>query len=115
ALSALMLGKGAQVLVAENGHEALDLLRANPDVHCVLMDIMMPEMDGYEAMRRLRQDPRFGSLVVISLTAKAMKGERERCISAGANDYLAKPVDAESLLEMLRRWLGKEQLVVKRE
>jgi CheY-like chemotaxis protein len=90
----------------------LDLVRDNPDVHCVLMDIMMPEMDGYEAMRQLRQDPRFANLIVIALTAKAMKGERERCIAAGASDYLAKPVDAARLLETLDRWLGKEAPVV---
>ncbi len=112
ALSALMLGKGAEVLVAENGKEALELIRANPDVQGVLMDIMMPEMDGYEAMRRLRLDPRFSALPVIALTAKAMKGERERCIAAGANDYVSKPVDAEHLLDTLSRWLRKDAVVV---
>jgi CheY-like chemotaxis protein/HAMP domain-containing protein len=105
ALSALLAGKGAEVLVAETGREALDLLSKNPDVNAVLMDIMMPEMDGYEAMRRLRKEPRFEALPVIALTAKAMKGERERCLEAGASDYLTKPVDSERLLSTLRDWL----------
>lgn len=107
ALSALLLGKGAEVLIAENGKQALDLLQAHPNIQAVLMDIMMPEMDGYEAMRALRQIPRFAELPVIALTARAMKGERERCLDAGANDYLAKPVDTELLLRTLARWLRK--------
>jgi CheY-like chemotaxis protein len=105
ALSALLAGKGAEVLVAETGREALDLLSRNPDVGAVLMDVMMPEMDGYDAMRQLRRDKRFASLPVIALTAKAMKGERERCLEAGASDYLTKPVDSERLLSTLRDWL----------
>jgi CheY-like chemotaxis protein len=105
ALSALLRGKGADVLVADNGREALEVLASHPDVDGVLMDVMMPEMDGYEATRRLRKEPRFGSLPVIALTAKAMKGERERCLEAGASDYLAKPVDGDRLLAMLTTWL----------
>jgi CheY-like chemotaxis protein/signal transduction histidine kinase/HAMP domain-containing protein len=105
ALSALLAGKGAEVLVAENGREALELLSKNTDVDAVLMDIMMPEMDGYDAMRELRKNPRFEALPVIALTAKAMKGERERCLEAGASDYLTKPVDSERLLSTLRDWL----------
>lgn len=111
ALSALLLAKGAEVLVAENGREALELLKENPNVQAVLMDIMMPEMDGYEAIRRLRQDARFSKLPVIALTAKAMKGERERCLDAGATEYLSKPVDADQLLATLSRLLGKENVV----
>ena len=107
ALSALLRGKGASVLVAETGREALETLARHPDVDGVLMDIMMPEMDGYEAMRRLRKDPRFRSLPVIALTARAMKGERERCIEAGASDYLAKPVDGERLLRAVSNWIGR--------
>ena len=95
------------MLVADTGKEALELLAQHPHVGGVLMDIMMPEMDGYEAMRRLRQDPRFGALPVIALTAKAMKGERERCIDAGASDYLTKPVDSHRLLITLQSWLRK--------
>jgi CheY-like chemotaxis protein/HAMP domain-containing protein len=105
ALSALLRGKGADVVVADNGREALEMLSRNPDVRGVLMDIMMPEMDGYEAMRRLRQRPEFARLPVIALTAKAMKGERERCLEAGANDYLTKPVDSKRLLTTLQGWL----------
>ncbi len=105
AISAVLQGKGAQVIVAETGAEALELLANNPDVDGVLMDIMMPEMDGYEAMRRLRADDRFTDLPVIALTAKAMKGERERCIMAGASEYLSKPVDASRLLSLLHRFL----------
>jgi CheY-like chemotaxis protein len=106
ALSALLRSKGATVLVADTGREALELLHVHPDVHGVLMDIMMPEMDGYDAIRRLRQDTRFGKLPVIALTAKAMKGERERCLEAGASDYVTKPVDSDGLLTMLGTWLG---------
>jgi CheY-like chemotaxis protein/HAMP domain-containing protein len=101
ALSALLRGKGAEVLVAENGREALDLLGTHPDTSAVLMDVMMPEMDGYEALRRMRADSRFARLPAIALTAKAMKGERERCLQAGASDYLAKPVDPGLLLTTL--------------
>jgi CheY-like chemotaxis protein/signal transduction histidine kinase len=105
AVSALLRGKGAQVLVAETGREALELLDQNPDVATVLMDVMMPEMDGYEAMRAIRADRRFGELPVIALTAKAMKGERERCLEAGATDYLTKPVDSDRLLTTVAMWL----------
>ncbi|HMI85896.1 MAG TPA: response regulator [Polyangiaceae bacterium] len=107
AISALLRGKGADVLVADSGKEALEMLDGHPRVSGVLMDIMMPEMDGYEAMRRLRQDARFATLPVIALTAKAMKGERERCLEAGASDYLTKPVDSHRLLATLQSWLRK--------
>lgn len=107
AVSALLQAKGANVLIAETGREALDALDARPDVRAVLMDLMMPEMDGYQAMRQLRQDPRFADLPVIVLTAKAMKGERERCLAAGASDYLSKPIDAEKLFSTLHAWLRR--------
>jgi CheY-like chemotaxis protein/signal transduction histidine kinase len=107
ALSALLRSKGAEVLVAETGREALQLLEQNPNISLVLMDIMMPEMDGYEAMRQLRSKPRFNQLPVIALTAKAMKGERDRCLEAGASDYLAKPVSSERLFETLGAWLAQ--------
>jgi CheY-like chemotaxis protein/signal transduction histidine kinase/HAMP domain-containing protein len=105
ALSALLTSKGATVLVADTGREALEVLTQNPQIDAVLMDIMMPEMDGYEATRRLREDRRFRTLPVIALTAKAMIGERERCLAAGANDYLTKPIDGDRLLQTLHAWL----------
>jgi CheY-like chemotaxis protein len=105
-LSALLRAKGADVVTAETGAEALEALEAHADIRGVLMDVMMPQMDGYEAMRQLRRQPRYTSLPVIALTAKAMKGERERCLEAGASDYLPKPVDGDQLLSTLRRWLA---------
>ena len=109
ALSALLRAKGAEVLTADTGRAALEMLGEHPDTEGVLMDVMMPEMDGYEAMRRIRQDARFERLPVIALTAKAMKGEREKCIEAGASDYLSKPIDADQLLTMLQAWLEESQ------
>lgn len=105
-LSALLRSRGAEVVTAETGREALEALSAHPDIAGVLMDVMMPEMDGYEAMRRLRQDARFAKLPVIALTAKAMKGEKERCLDAGASDYLPKPIDGERLLSTLKSWIA---------
>ncbi len=106
-LSALLRSKGAEVLTVETGREALEALANHQDIRGVLMDIMMPEMDGYEAMRRLRQVPRLSTLPVIALTAKAMKGERERCLEAGASDYLPKPVDGDKLIAKLQSWLSE--------
>ncbi len=93
------------VLYAENGKDGIQVLEANPDVNVVLMDIMMPEMDGYETTRAIRQMKPFASLPVIALTAKAMQGDREKCIEAGASDYITKPVDTEQLLSLMRVWL----------
>jgi CheY-like chemotaxis protein len=93
------------VVYAENGREAIEQLEANGDVDLVLMDIMMPELDGYEAMKRIRQNERFQKLPIISLTAKAMKGDREKSIAAGASDYITKPVDTDQLLSLMRVWL----------
>ncbi|MDF5707469.1 MAG: response regulator [Nostoc sp. S4] len=90
---------------AENGRDGIEKLQANPDINIVLMDIMMPEMDGYETTRAIRQQPEFRSLPIIALTAKAMPGDREKCIEAGASDYITKPVDTEQLLSLLRVWL----------
>jgi CheY-like chemotaxis protein len=91
--------------LAENGRKGIETLRANPDVELVLMDIMMPEMDGFEAMRAIRKMPEYRKLPIIALTAHAMKGDRERCIEAGATDYIAKPVEIDQLLTLMRVWL----------
>ncbi len=95
-----------QVLSAESGAEAIGLLRANPAVDCVLMDIMMPEMDGYETIRRIRARDEWKSLPIIALTAKAMKGDREQCLAAGASEYISKPVDIDQLVALIRVWLN---------
>ena len=105
ALTSAIEQKGALVEIARNGHEALDKLDAVPDIDLVLMDIMMPVMDGLEATRRLRADPRFVRLPVIAITAKAMKDDQEQCLAAGANDYLAKPIDLSRLYSLLRVWM----------
>jgi hypothetical protein len=95
------------VLTATTGREAIDLLDHTPGVSIVLMDIMMPEMDGYETMQVIRTKAEFRRLPIIALTAKAMKGDREKCLEAGASDYLAKPVNTEQLLSALRSWLHR--------
>ena len=105
ALSKLLSDKGLRVTLARSGQQALDVLENTPDIALVLMDIMMPGMDGYEAIRRIRSQPRFRNLPILALTAKAMKGDAEKCIAAGANDYLAKPLDVSRLFSMLRVWL----------
>jgi CheY-like chemotaxis protein len=94
-----------EVVYAENGRDAIEMLEKTPDIDIVLMDVMMPEMDGYEAMRAIRGITEFKSLPIIALTAKAMKGDREKCIEAGASDYVTKPVDIQQLLSLLRVWL----------
>ncbi|MDP4249591.1 MAG: response regulator [Bacteroidota bacterium] len=94
-----------KVIPAIDGKDALDMLQANPEVNIVLMDMMMPEMDGYESIRKIRNIPAFRTLPIISVTAKAMTGDREKCISAGASDYISKPVDIDQLISLLRIWL----------
>jgi tubulin-specific chaperone A len=108
ALTSVLEEKGMQVVVARDGKESLTRLRENPQVDLVLMDIMMPIMDGYEAMREIRKDPAHKELPIIALTAKAMKGDKSACIDAGANDYLSKPVDMDKLLSLLRVWLYRK-------
>jgi len=104
-LTSLLEQHQMQVLYAEDGAAGIRALKNNPDVNLVLMDIMMPVMDGFEAMRQIRQDERFKTLPIIALTAKAMKGDREKCIQAGASDYISKPASNENILSLLRVWL----------
>ena len=94
-----------KVAFAEKGKQGIDVLQATPDIDVVLMDVMMPGMDGYETMRAIRSLPKYKTLPIIALTAKAMKGDRENCIEAGGSDYITKPVDTEQLLSLLRVWL----------
>jgi CheY-like chemotaxis protein len=105
ALNSLLERHGMNVLNATNGHAAIETLALHPDLALILMDVMMPEMDGYETMRRIRDIPAYRTLPIISLTAKAMKGDREKCLQAGASDYVAKPVNTEQLLSLVRMWL----------
>jgi CheY-like chemotaxis protein/HAMP domain-containing protein/putative methionine-R-sulfoxide reductase with GAF domain len=107
ALSSVLERRGMQVLSATTGNEAIELLNGTEGVAIVLMDIMMPEMDGYQTMQVIREKPDFRRLPIIALTAKAMKGDREKCLEAGASDYLAKPVNTEQLLSALRMWLHR--------
>ena len=107
ALTSVLEPRGARVEIARNGREALDHLRERPGVDLVLMDIMMPVMDGLEATRELRKQPQFAKLPIIALTAKAMIDDREKCLEAGANDYIAKPLDVDKLLSLARVWIRK--------
>jgi HAMP domain-containing protein/CheY-like chemotaxis protein/nitrogen-specific signal transduction histidine kinase len=107
ALSSLLERRGMVVLTAGTGREAITTLESTPNIAIVLMDIMMPEMDGYETMQVMRQNPDFRRLPIVALTAKAMKGDREKCLEAGASEYLAKPVNTEQLLSTLRMWLHR--------
>jgi CheY-like chemotaxis protein len=105
ALTSALEQKGMVVVVGRNGFEAIDKLDRMPDIDLVLMDIMMPGMDGLEATRRIRKDPRHLSLPIIAITAKAMKDDQEQCLRAGTSDYLAKPIDLDRLLSLLRVWM----------
>jgi CheY-like chemotaxis protein len=107
ALSSVLERRGMQVLTATTGEEAIKLVESTPDLAIVLMDIMMPEMDGYQTIGHIRANPKFRRLPIVALTAKAMKGDREKCLEAGASDYLAKPVNTEQLLFALRMWLHR--------
>ena len=106
ALSTILTEHGIEIVKAENGKIALDMLDNHADIELVLMDIMMPEMDGYEAMKRIRAQFKFKKLPIIALTAKAMKDDKQKCIDAGANDYITKPIDVERLLSLMRVWLS---------
>jgi CheY-like chemotaxis protein/HAMP domain-containing protein/signal transduction histidine kinase len=105
ALTTLLEGQDMEVISATNGRQAIELIQTTPDLCMVLMDIMMPEMDGYQTIREIRNDPKFRTLPILALTAKAMKGDREKCLDAGASDYIAKPVNTEQLLSLMRVWL----------
>jgi CheY-like chemotaxis protein len=94
-----------EVRHAEHGRAALELLEREPAFDVVLMDVMMPEMDGYETIGQIRQDPKLRSLPIIAVTAKALKDDRDRCIQSGATDYMPKPVDADKLVEKIRLWV----------
>ena len=107
ALTSMLERWGIEVVRAENGKEALDVLGEETDIDVVLMDIMMPDMDGYETIRAIRRLEPFKELPIIALTAKAMKGDREKCIEAGASDYIAKPVNTDQLLSLMRVWLHR--------
>jgi CheY-like chemotaxis protein len=107
AMTSLLDHQQMNVISAESGREAIELLEKTPDVDIVLMDIMMPEMDGYDTMQAIRQKENFKSLPIVALTAKAMKGDREKCIESGASDYITKPVDSEQLLALMRVWLSR--------
>ena len=107
AVSSVLERRGMEVLSAGTGREAIQTIESTPELAIVLMDIMMPEMDGYETMQTIRQNPSLRRLPIIALTAKAMKGDRERCLEAGASEYLAKPVNTEQLLSVLRMWLHR--------
>jgi CheY-like chemotaxis protein len=105
AIASVLTSRGMEVLHAQNGKVALDVMRKHGDLSAVLMDTMMPEMDGLDATRAIRGLPQFQSLPIISLTAKAMKGDREKALAAGASEYVTKPVDPERLLAILHYWL----------
>ena len=107
ALTSVLEANGMEVVYAENGREGIEALQANPEVDVVLMDVMMPELDGYETTREIRRLDDFGELPIISLTAKAMKGDRDKSIASGASDYITKPVDTDQLLSLMRVWLYK--------
>jgi CheY-like chemotaxis protein len=106
-LTSVLESHEVEVLHAERGRDGILILEQTPAIDVALIDIMMPEMDGYETMQQIRQRPALASLPLIAVTAKAMKGDRQKCLDAGASDYIAKPVDIELLLALLRVWIGK--------
>jgi CheY-like chemotaxis protein len=108
ALTSALESYNMKVVHAENGQKAIDLLKATPGIEAVLMDIMMPEMDGYEAISEIRKMDNFRSLPIIALTAKAMKADRDHCLEVGASDYISKPLDIDQLFSLLRVWLSRK-------
>lgn len=108
ALTSILERHQMKVIPAENGQDAITLLEQTPDIEIVLMDIMMPGMDGYETTRAIRLKPEFKDLPILALTAKAMKGDRELCLEAGCSDYITKPVNSAQLLSMMRTWLDND-------
>ena len=108
-LTSVLESYGVNVVHAERGRDGILILEQMPDIDLALIDIMMPEMDGYETMREIRKRPALADLPLISVTAKAMKGDRQKCLDAGASDYIAKPVDIELLLALLRVWIARSR------
>ncbi len=106
ALQSVLEQAGFQVSIGRNGLKALEAYRADKDIDLILMDIMMPKMDGYQAIRAIRQEVHGQEVPIIALTAKAMKEDRDKCLAAGANDYMTKPIDVEKLMTLLRVWLA---------
>ena len=106
-LTSVLEAHDVKVLHAERGAEGISILETAADVDIALVDIMMPEMDGYETMRRIRSKPSIAAIPLIAVTAKAMKGDRQKCLDAGASDYIAKPVDIDLLLALMRVWIGR--------
>ena len=111
ALTSALEQKGAVVVIGRTGREAIEKLNEVEDIDLVLMDVMMPEMDGFEATLEIRKDPRWRKLPIIAVTAKAMKNNQERCLQAGSNDYLAKPIDLDRLFSLIRVWLPKMERI----
>ncbi|WP_162510779.1 response regulator, partial [Treponema endosymbiont of Eucomonympha sp.] len=107
ALTSLLENHDVDVVSTTNGKTAIEIVQKTPDISLVLMDIMMPEMDGYETIREIRKIPDFHTLPILALTAKAMKGDREKCLEAGASDYISKPVNTDQLLSLMRIWLHR--------
>ena len=107
ALTSVLEEHEMNIVSADNGREAINILMDDPDIDIVLMDIMMPEMDGMETIQEIRKVTRLKNLPIVAVTAKAMKGDREKCIEAGAWDYLSKPVDSEQMITVLRAWLHR--------
>jgi CheY-like chemotaxis protein len=105
ALTSLLENQDMEVISTTNGRSAIEIIQRTPDLSIVLMDIMMPDMDGYETIRKIRENPESSMLPILALTAKAMKGDREKCLDAGASDYIAKPVNTDQLLSLMRIWL----------